>query len=72
MWFCTRGSGRMWNPSGLRWRGDPGPLIDLVKNRVEPRKQIQSRSGFEESANPGNKRALEGLNKPQSGQFGSM
>lgn len=50
----------------------PGSLTDLVKNYVEPRNPIQSRNSFEESAKPVNKWTLEGLNKPQSGQLGSM
>lgn len=50
----------------------PESLIDLVKNYVEPRNSIQSRNSFEQSANPVNKWAPEVLNKPQSGQFGSV
>lgn len=58
----------------LAWdgAGTPESLTDLVKNYVEPRNSIQSRNSFEQSANPVTKWAPEGLNKPQSGQFGSV
>lgn len=68
----TCGSVRRWSPCGLQQLGDPGSLTGLVKTYVEPRNPVKSRNSFEESANLMTEWALEGLNKPQSGQLGSI